>query len=341
MSSQNPIEVLSTVRFSQEQMEKLQQLSPRVHLTILPAKKISEIPAEVWARTEILFTGKLLPEVEQVPNLRWIQFDFAGIEFAFESPFSDMENIRLTSLKGASAPQVAEYVMMSMLALGHKIPDLLIHQNEALWPKDSWHRFQPVELRGSTVGIVGYGSIGRELARLLQPFDVTILATKRDMMHPEASGYMISGLGDPGGDLFTRLYPTQALVPMVKDCDFVVVTIPHTKETFHLINAEVFAAMKSTAYLIDVSRGNNLNPDALKNALENGEIAGAALDVFPEEPLPEDSIFWNIPNLIISPHIAASSVYYRERAVALFAANLERYIQGKRLFNCVDKQTGY
>jgi len=196
-------------------------------------------------------------------------------------------------------------------------------------------------LRGSTVGIVGYGSVGREVARLLQPFNVRILATKRDVMHPHDIGYMPKGIGDPEGHLFTRLYPPQALKSMLKECDFVVITLPLSPETEDLIGKEELAAMKSTAFLINVSRGRVINTPALLSALQEGKIRGAALDVFSEEPLPPTSPFWKLPNVLITPHVAGNSSHYDERANELFCENIQRYLKGVTLLNRIDPVRRY
>jgi phosphoglycerate dehydrogenase-like enzyme len=191
------------------------------------------------------------------------------------------------------------------------------------------------------VGIVGYGSIGRWLAQLLQPLGATVLATKRDAMHPEDSGYSFKDIGDQTGDLVSRLYPPQAFRAMISECDYVVITVPLTAETGNMIGDREFDVMKSSAFLVDVSRGSVINQNSLITALKEGKIAGAALDVFAEEPLPENHPLWNLPNIIITPHIAGYSARYNERAVTLFALNLDRYIAKHPLHNVIDIQRGY
>jgi phosphoglycerate dehydrogenase-like enzyme len=128
---------------------------------------------------------------------------------------------------------------------------------------------------------------------------------------------------------------------MFKDCDFVVVTVPLTSETQDLIGAEELAAMKPSAYLVDVSRGGVVNQAALISALREHRIAGAALDVFPEEPLPADNPLWKMPNVILTPHISGITPLYDERAVDLFAENLHRYLAGLSLYNLIDVRSGY
>ena len=202
--------------------------------------------------------------------------------------------------------------------------------------------FLPRQLHGSTVGIVGYGSVGREIARVAQTFGMDVLAVKRDVRQPaETDSYVLPGHGDPEGVFFHRLYPPEALVSMVRECDFVVLTVPLTEATRGMVNAGVLEAMKPTAYLINVSRGGVVDDEALAEALQRQVIAGAASDVFESEPLPSDSPLWKLPNLILSPHLAGATADYREKAAQVFVENLKRYLARKDLLNLVDRTRGY
>jgi phosphoglycerate dehydrogenase-like enzyme len=335
------IEVLITLPFPEDLLAQLRGVSPRLNITVQKARVPEDVPGNVWKRTEVLYTNRVLPTPDQVPKLRWIQFHWAGVDHAVDDPLLQKRDLVATTLSGAAAPQMAEYVLMMLLALGHHLPDMIDHQNRTEWPKDRWERFGPQELSESTVGIVGYGSIGRQIARLLRGFGATILATKRDVMHPEDEGYVPKGLGDLAGEFVRRLYPPQALVSMIKECDFVVITVPLTEETKNLIGEREIGALKPSAYLVDVSRGGILDQEALIIALRERRIGGAALDVFPEEPLPPESPLWNFPNVIISPHISGNTPFYDERAVELFSENLHRYLAGMPLFNRIDPGRGY
>ncbi len=339
--SAKPIPILITIPLSEALVQQIQEVSPRLEIALHPAGTEEEIPAEAWEQAEVLFTFRKLPELEQAPQLRWIQFLTAGIDKILDAPIMKKPELQATTLSGAAASQMAEYILTMFLALSRHLPAHFSNQVTTQWPDNKWERFSPQELRDSTVGIIGYGSIGRELTRLLQPFGVTVLATKRDLMQPADQGYIPEGLGDPSGDLARRLYPPQAIRSMLKECDFVVVTVPLTPDTLGLINAEVLAAMKPTAYLVDVSRGGVIDHGALISALQEGQIAGAGLDVFPEEPLPEDNPLWQLPNVIMTPHIAGFTTHYYARAVDLFCENLRRYIEGQPLFNLFDPVRGY
>jgi phosphoglycerate dehydrogenase-like enzyme len=336
-----PIEVLITLPFTDDLMKKITDVSPRIVLEKIVARKVEDINDDVWQRVEILYTNRVLPKPEQAPNLRWIQFHWAGLDHALEEPILQREGLSITSMSGASAPQMAEHAVMMMLALGHHLPDIFAHQKRAEWPSGRWELFNPLELRGSTAGIIGYGSIGRQIARLLQTFGATVLATKRDIRHPEDTGYTLEGLGDPGGDLVNRLYPTQALSSLLKESDYVVITLPRTTTTRGYLGAKELAAIKPGAYLVDISRGEIVDHNALIPLLREHKIAGAALDVFPMEPLPADSPLWKLPNVIITPHIAGFSPHYDERSAELFAQNLHRYLEELPLYNRLDLTLEY
>jgi phosphoglycerate dehydrogenase-like enzyme len=335
------INVLVTIPFPDRLKNIISAVSSRLEITVRKARSADDIPADLWRQTDVLYSGAVLPIPEQAPNLKWIQFHFAGIDHHVNAPILQQPGIIATTLSGAHAPQMGEYVLMMMLALGHKLPEMLTLKGKSDWPRDRYQRFLPTELRGRTVGIVGYGSIGREVTRLLQPFGVTVLAAKRNAMQPQDDGYIQEGLGDPGGDLPRRIYPYQALKAMIAECDFLVVAVPLTSETTGLIGAEELAAMKPEAFVIDVSRGSVIDHIALIRVLKDKKIAGAALDVFPEEPLPKDSPLWKFSNVILSPHIAGISPYYDQRAVALFTENLRRFLAGETLFNLVDIDRRY
>ncbi len=336
-----PIEIIITLAFNDELIRQISQVSPRLAVEKVVARKVEDINDEAWKRVEVLYTNRILPTSEQAPNLRWIQFHWAGVDHALDAPILRREGLTVTSMSGASVSQMAEHAVMMMLALGHHIPDAMAHQRKSEWPSGRWDMFSPQELRGSTVGIVGYGSIGRQIARLLQTFGATVLATKRDIMHPEDSGYTLPGMGDPGGDMVNRLYPPQAIGSMLKECDFVVITLPRTKATHGILGSKELGELKQGAYLVDISRGEIIDHSALIPLLRERKIGGAALDVFPAEPLPADSPLWKMPNVIITPHIAGFSPHYDERAAALFIENIKRYLEELPLYNRLDLTLEY
>lgn len=336
-----PINLLVTVEFTAEQLAELESLSSSVRVHSHPLAQGQHLPEAEWADAEVLYTFHALPQPEQAPKLRWVQFHLAGIEEHIDTPILRHPNLEATTLSGANAPQVAEHALALMLALGHHVPNMLSDQAQRKWATKRVENYLSRELLGSTVGIVGYGSIGQRLACLLQSFGVTILASKRDLLISNRPDFIVDGQGDPDARLVHRLYPSKALRTMFKDCDFVVLTVPLTSETRGLVGASQLAGLKPHAYLVDVSRGGVLDQDALFQALQKKQFAGAALDVFPEEPLAADSPLWDLPNVIVSPHVAGLSPHYIERAFTLFKENLRRYIAHEELLNKIDLERGY
>jgi phosphoglycerate dehydrogenase-like enzyme len=332
--------VLVTLSFPEPLVERLRAISPRLQVRVHPARSAQDLPEDLLQDVEVLYTHHALPEPASVPNLRWVQFHFAGVDAIVDHPLLHTD-VLVTTLSGASAPQLAEYALMGMLALGRRVPRMVADKTAKKWADDRFERFRPLELRGATVGIVGYGSTGREVARLCRAFGATVLATKRDLRSLADPGYQLKDMGDPTADLVERLYPPQAVASMASLCDFLVIAAPLTPETRGMIDRQVFAALRPTAFLVDLSRGGLVNHGALIEALTEKRLAGAVLDVYPEEPLPVGSPLWEMPNVLLSPHIAGASGDYFERATELFAENLRRYLSDQPLLNLYDPQRGY
>jgi phosphoglycerate dehydrogenase-like enzyme len=336
------LNVLVLMDFSDAIMERLKSVSPRLKFTRKAVKSIQEVPTDLIATTDILYTNSHVPDPDSAPRLRWMQSHTAGVDHLLDHPIMQTEDIIITTTSGIHAAPMAEYTLAMMFALARKIPTMLRYQQRAEWPPERFSLFMPVELRGATLGIVGYGSIGRELARLAKAFGMEVLATKRNVKVPQAlNEYAEPGTGDPNGTAVDRLYPPEATRSMVAQCDFVVVALPLTEATRSIINADVLAAMKKTAFLINVARGAVVDEEALIKALETKQIAGAALDVFVQEPLPSSSPLWKAENVIISPHVSGMTTRYHETAAEVFAENLERYLAHKELLNQVNRKLGY
>ncbi len=335
------IQVLVTVPFPEPLIERLRAVSPRLQIRAIPSRTAEELPADALLSAEVLYTAQMLPDPEQVPDLRWIQFHFAGIDHVIDHPLLNTPDILITTLSGASAPQMAEFALMGILTLARGTLSMLTDQREKKWAEQRFDKFLPTLVRGSTIGVVGYGSIGREVARLCRALGAKVLATKSDLMSVTDTDYYQEGVGDPEGELADRLYPPEATASMLAECDFAVITVPLTPQTRGLITAKSFKRMKSTAGLIDISRGGVVDHGALVEALNEGQIAGAVLDVFPIEPLPESSPLWAMPNVLISPHVAGASPDYYEQAIALFGENLRRYLAEQPLLNLYQADRGY
>ena len=331
--------VVVTAPFPAPLMEKIRAVSPQIQVEQVRLNNYGW-PENKTTPAEIIYALGDLPSLEQAPNLRWAQLHYAGVNNLVDTPLWNSDII-LTNASGVHAPAMAQYAMTQILAWAHRVPNWFKYQQVGTWPTERWEKFVPMELNGRSLGILGYGSIGRELARLAKGFGMKILVTKRDARRTEDSGYVIPGTGDPQGSLPDRIYPTEATRSMLAECDFVVVTLPHTPRTQHLIDESVLREMKPTAFLVNIGRGAIVNEDDLVKALKKGWIAGAGLDVFEQEPLPDSSPLWQLPNVILTPHVSGFTPAYDERNVELFTQNLRRYLAGEPLLNVVNRELGY
>ncbi len=338
MSEVEHVQVTIAMDFSDEILLELREISPRLQVE----RHFPDVPPDVIAKTEVLYTAGYYPEPEEAPKLRWIQVNSAGLNHALDYRIVQAEDIDVTSTSGIHATNMAQYCLMAMLMFNYQIPTAFALKSRAEWSPHADGLFTPVDLERQTVGIVGYGSIGRELARLCATMGMTVLASKRDLSNTtELEAYALPNTGDPNGEIPDRIYPAATVASMAKDCDYLVVTVPRTDATEHLIDDDVLDAMKETAVLVNVSRGAVVDEKALITALSSGKIAGAVLDVFEEEPLPPTSPLWNLDNIIITPHISGFTRDYHDKAAQVFKENLRRYLENRPLLNQLDRAKGY
>jgi phosphoglycerate dehydrogenase-like enzyme len=325
---------------SDAQQQRLEAVSPRV--VVHNVASSPEINAALGPDTEIVFASKRDLPIEQAGRLRWVQVESAGVDYLIDTPLWHSD-ITITSANGVHAVQIPEYVLAMLLAHGHHLPAMQRAQAEHSWAdRAARERLQPRELRDGTLGIIGYGAIGREVARLAHAFGMRILATARtpDGPHPY-DGWTPRGTGDADGSLPEQFFALDQLPDMLRQCDAVVLAIPLSERTRHLLNADTLAALPSHALVINIGRGGLIDHVALIDALRNERIGSAALDVTDPEPLPPDSPLWDMPNVLITPHISGMSPHYTDRAVDLFVENLRRYVANEPLLNVVDRKRGY
>jgi len=335
------IKVLCALGFTEEQLEGLRAVSPRLVVEQRTCHNAKEVREALDEDTEVLYAFYLPDDLlSKAPRLQWVQLHSAGVDHLLDHPIMKSD-VLVTTTSGIHATPIAEYVFASMLAWSRRLPRMLHYQNRREWPKGRWELFVGQELRGSTLGIVGYGSIGREVGRIGKCFGMRVVAAKRSVGEMRDAGHRIQGTGDPEGQMLDRIYPPERLGEMLTECDYVVISLPLTNETQNLFGEEELRAMKPNAYLVNVSRGGIVDELALIRALQEGWIAGAGLDVFEKEPLLPGSPLYGLDNVILSPHVAGFSPHYDERASHLFAENLRRYLAGGELLNLVDKEAGY
>ncbi len=340
-----PIQVLMTLRFSQAQLNRIRDISPQLNVIqkSVPEGHDGLDVGELLTGEEEILYGFMPPrDLSRAPKLKWVQLHSAGINHLINSNHPILRSgILITTASGIHAVPIGEFAIALMLALARKLPLMIHHQSRTEWSRDKWKVFLGTELHGKTLGIVGYGSIGRHAARIAKNgFGMRILALSRSGQRRDF-GYCEPGVGDPEGILPDEWFALAQLNDLLAQSDFVLVATPLTDETRHLIGEKELRTMKPTAFLVNIARGSIVNESALIRALKENWIAGAGLDVFEHEPLPSDSELWRLDNVIIAPHVSAATPHYDDRATDLFCENLRRYLRGEALLNEVDRGRGY
>jgi phosphoglycerate dehydrogenase-like enzyme len=332
------LNVLVTMRFDRAQLDRLRAVSPEI------AVSQADPDAADYGKTDVLYTGAPPRDLSRAPALKWVQLHMAGVNALADHPLYTKTDLPLTTTSGVHAATIAEYAVTMLLALAHRVPRMVQWQGRGGWPPDEqrWPLFVPSEVRGSTLGIIGYGSIGRELARIAKSaFGVTVLACKRDPSRRADDGYCLPGTGDPEGRLPDEWLGHARLDSLLARSDVVVLCAPLTDETRGMIGEQALARMKPSAYFINVGRGASVDETALARALRERRIAGAAVDVFVQEPPPAGHPLYGLDNVIVSPHVSGFLPSYDEKCSVLFAENLRRYLAGEPLLNLVDRARGY
>ena len=313
------MKVLITSRFKDEEIKSLESLGYEVvfkderELTFTDEIKDIDIMVGSFPFDKV--------DIDLFPNLKWVQLLTVGIDHVPVDKTLN-RNIILTNNRGAYSIPISEWIVLKILEMLRNSKEFYEKQRNKIWKVDT----SLLELYGKTVGFIGTGSIAKEAAKRLEPFDGDIL-----------------GLNSSGKDVehFHRCFGIDNLKGMVSKCDFIIITIPYTKATHHLIDEDVFSSMKDGTYLVNIARGSIIDEASLIKSLQSGKIRKAALDVFEEEPLPEDSPLWQLDNIIISPHNSWASEMFQRRRFKTTYNNLKNYINSEELFNVVDLKKGY
>ena len=262
----------------------------------------------------------LLP---RATRLRWMHVRWAGLD-SLLFPALIQSPVTLTNSRGVYSQSLGEFIIAGALFFAKDIRRLLNSQSA-----HKWEPFTMLELRGATMGIVGYGDIGRACASRAHALGMRVLAQRRRPSLSEKDEFV------------DRTYGPGQLTDMIRECDYVVASAPLTPETRGMIGEPEISAMKPTAVLMNVGRGPVIDEPALIRALERRSIRGAALDVFTHEPLPPDSPLFQFDNVLLSPHCADNTPTWNEEAMEFFIANFKRFVNGEKLQNIVDKHAGY
>ena len=298
--------------------EQVRQAAPGAEVVMAA---MDEAPAVVGDADVIfgMYTEEIIRAARQVS---WIQTTSAGMDMLMDIPGVREADFRLSNASGLHALQVAEHAWALTSALFRGLHVTVRNQLAHEW------KGAPIrDLYGATAGIVGFGGIGRRYARLARGFDMRILAV--DVQQSEVPDYV------------EALWATDRLEALLAESDVVFIACPCTPQTERLIDARAFRMMKNSAFLVNTARGPIVDEAALIDALMSGEIAGAGLDVFETEPLPETSPLWEMENVIITTHSAGVSSYRPQRTVDFFCENLRRFLAGKPLLNETERELGY
>ncbi len=309
--------VFINAEISERHIEKIRSGFPNVEVVPGPGKELPE-------GTEIVISwGDNFPSHwPEQPGLKWVHALTAGVD-AFLVPGILEGRVRLTNSRGIHGIPMAEHCFAMMLSFNRGIAKFVRNQQQKKWD----HNVTLTELHGKTLGIVGLGSIGMEIARLGSAFGMRVLGVKRTPGQPTEG--------------VSRVVSYEGLDMVLKESDYIVLTVPLTQETRDLIGKRELELMNSHAVLINLARGEVVDEPALVTALETKEIAGAGLDVYCQEPLPAESPLWQLDNCLVSPHRAALSPHYVERAIDLFCRNLEAYLNDEPLPTQIDPSRGY
>ncbi len=324
--------IVSDFAFSDADRQRLESALGSGQLILVQSH--TELPDALSAHPEANILCTFRPPadaLERAPGLKWIALSSAGADGAIRAGLVRPGGIPVvTTANGVHSVAISEFVFSLLLMWTRHWPELLRMQNERHWPQRSeWQNLRSSELEGATLGVIGLGAIGRHIARLGRAFGMRVIATRRSAS-PDAH--------DSDVDI---LIPPSRLAELLAESDYVVIAVPRTGETQHLIGEAELRQMKPTAFLVNIARGAVIDEAALIDALRNGAIAGAGLDVFEQEPLPEDSPLWTMPNVIVAPHLSGNTVAYSRRFTDLLLDNLERYHRGLALRNVVDAGRGY
>src|SRR3989442_9697117 len=332
------LNVLVTLPFGEARLNRLRAVSPELAVSAADPARAD------YARTDVLYAGDPPRELTQAPQLKWVQVHMAGVNALHDHPLYTRTRIPITTTSGVHAATIADYALTVILALAHRVPRMVDWRMKGRWPADEqrWPLFVPTELRGATLGVIGYGSIGRELARMAKTaLGMRVLACKRDPSQRGDDGYRLPGTGDPEGTLPEAWFAPARLHDLLARSDVVVMCAPLTPATRAMIGDAELGAMKPSAFFVNVGRGAPVDEAARAAARKAGRQAGAAVDVFNEEPPAAGHPLYMLEDVIVSPHVSGFLASYDGRCTDLFAENLKRFLAGAPLLNLVDRARGY
>ncbi len=306
-----------------------------------PTRTREELLEAAGDGCDILF-GLRAPDelVRRSPQLKWVQLISAGAEHVLKGAVADRTEVAFTTASGIHSTPIAEYTIGSMLAFAHCLHVTMRSQLRHEWSRGSFME-NADSLRGKTLGVIGYGSIGRETARIGAALGMKVLALKRNPADHRDLGWNPPHVGDPEGHIPAQWFGPNDCAALLSESDYVTVTLPLTPHTRGFVGKKEIAAMRPHAYIVNIGRGSVIDQNALIAALREKRIAGAGLDVFEREPLEAESPLWAMDNVILTPHMSGAQRGYNTYACQLFADNLRRFVAGQPLLNVIDRALGY
>jgi phosphoglycerate dehydrogenase-like enzyme len=342
------MKIASALMLNEHQQALIKAVCPDAQI-LCPAQRLrnpvvwdSEVLDPLIKDADVFIGHRARPGLaEFAPRLRWIQFLGAGIDHLKLTDLLVQERIALTNASGVSATWIAEYVLASMLLFTHRFHVTMAAQRRHEWIGFTSFMAGVESLRGKTVGILGYGSIGRETARLCRAHNMEVLALKRNPGNRADNSWVRPGIGDPDGTIPSRWFGPEQRNEILALSDYVVVSLPLTPDTRHFLGRREFDAVKRGAYLVNVGRGPIIDQPAMIEALKDGRLSGAGLDVTDPEPLNPESELWDMENVILTPHSSGARRTYYDVGCELFAENLRRFMSGRELINQIDRQHCY
>ncbi|RCW43822.1 D-2-hydroxyacid dehydrogenase [Halanaerobium sp. MA284_MarDTE_T2] len=319
------MKIMSVLDLNEKYIKKIKQELPDAEVVIAEEKdkQLQEI-----VDTDIMVCVGSFSEkevIEKAEKLKWIQSWSAGLDGLLSDsikPLLQEKDIVLTNMSGIHVDSLGEQVVGYLIAFSRRFKDFFKQQQEHIWDK-----LKVDILRDKKLLIVGTGAVGTAIAVRAAAFGMEIIGIKRDpSIVPEG---------------FDKVYSADKLEKRLVEADFTVAAVPLTEETRDMFNQRLFALMKDSAYFINIARGEVVVEEDLIQALKDGVIAGAALDVYREEPLPEDSPLYDKENLILTPHVGGLFPDYNKRAVEVFTSNIDRFVNDRELINIINYQLGY
>jgi phosphoglycerate dehydrogenase-like enzyme len=333
------IKIISTVALTESNRSLIRAAVPDADLIDRACRTPDDARELLAGGCDVMLTFIMPKDLGQrAPHLKWVQLLSAGADHAMEA--FNSASIAMTTGSGIHATPIAEYTIASMLVYAHKFHLMIRAQLRHEWLRSGFPGTVE-ELRGKTLGVIGYGSIGRETARMAKALGMRVLALKRDPGNRRDEGWCPAGLGDADGVIPEKFYGPEQREEILRESDHLTVTLPLTEHTRKFIGVREIAAMRPGAYIVNIGRGEVIDENALTDALKTGKIGGAGLDVFEKEPLPKESPIWDLENVILTPHMSGANRGYMDKACALFADNLRRFTAGQPLLNLVDPALGY